>query len=184
MLRHIDNLCVLLIRKLCGTTSIIDTVMPRKKSKSNCCDILVFRSAALGDFLMSIPAMKLLRKAYPKRRIVFITISSSMRDLRNQVKQYSGDHDKAPWVKLAGDLVDETIVLEDLGFFSLLSYRKKIRKLAFERSYILNDPSAPLSGRLKKIILVRFLGVTGPIFGCNDSQIRRNLPGINAEGFC
>lgn len=132
--------------------------------------IVVFRSAALGDFVISIPAFVLLREIFPDKRIVLVTTQSADKAQKEKVLGYTNETSRIPWVDLIRDsLIDEVIVLENLEYSFL---RKQVKPLLgvneVSACFLLTDPGAPKTGVLKKVLLFRLLGVKAPIHGWRD----------------
>jgi heptosyltransferase-2 len=129
--------------------------------------ILVFRSAALGDFILSSPAFFELRNIYLGYNIVLLTIQSSNNSQRAKVASYTGDVEQLPWINLVfPHLIDDVLILRSLTDFKyLFSLRKKLQSFHFENAIVLSDIWAPLSGRLKKRLLMYFLLGRTPVLG-------------------
>jgi heptosyltransferase-2 len=141
--------------------------------------ILVFRSAALGDFIMSTPALAELRKAFPSHRIVLLTIQSFDKSIMGKVAQYVGDARRLPWVELAmPHLIDEVVTLKsatDLRY--LWHMRRHLREYRIEAAILITDVGAPWKGRWMKRLLLRFLIGNLPVLGWrgagNPLQLKR-----------
>lgn len=129
--------------------------------------VLVFRSAALGDFVMAGPALLELRKKFLECQVVLLTISSADKAQRSKVAKYSGDKTLMPWIQLAvPHLVDEVVVLQSVNNLShLLKIRKQLRAYDFSAAILMLDPCAPWIGRIKKLLLIRFLVGFVPVLG-------------------
>lgn len=156
------NIIIKTIMRLLGCTY-------KKISNGN---ILVYRSAALGDFIMSIPAFTYLRKIYPNKKIYLLTTQSADKEQKNKVVKYTVGNNKFPWINFVyPNLIDGVYFIEDLSLKSILNDLKPmIGCLNIKECYLLTDPGAPLLGRLKKIILIRALGFWGPIYGWRDKS--------------
>ena len=129
--------------------------------------VLVFRSAALGDFILATPALDQLRQAYPGHRIVLLTIQSAMGALRAQVARYTGAGSPAPWVALTmPHLVDEAVFSSDLtSLRGMLAVRRQLAGLRFDAAVMLVDPAAPWPGRLKKWLMLKLVSRGAPVLG-------------------
>lgn len=128
--------------------------------------ILVWRSAALGDFILSTPALRLIREHFPDHRIVLITTAASNKLQREKVGVYTGGEKNYPWVKLAmPHLIDEVITVSDFSFRGLVSLYKSISEYNFKFSIMMVDPCAPYLGRLKKFFLLYFLTRNFHVYG-------------------
>ncbi|KHK56105.1 hypothetical protein PI87_10220 [Ralstonia sp. A12] len=124
--------------------------------------ILVFRSAALGDFILAAPALQQVRTTFPDAKIVLLTIQSASREQRSKVAEYAGSAAAMPWVALAQPhLVDDVRVLEGLNPRSISAVRRSLRGYRFERAILMLDPCAPWLGRFKKMLML--FALLGPV---------------------
>lgn len=129
--------------------------------------ILIFRSAALGDFILSAPALAAIRKHFPHYRVILLTTTSGSKVLRAKASNYIGIN-PTPWTSLTEPhLVDETHAANDLTSISgMLSARSKLSSYQFKLAIILNDPAAGWSGRIKKLLMLKLVaGLTVPVLG-------------------
>ena len=129
--------------------------------------ILVFRSAALGDFIMATPALKKIRSSFPDRKIILLTTHTSERGVQKLVASYAGGIGYVPWVDLVvPHLIDQVEVIKDVfNIRQLWLLKKDLSYVDFEAGILLLDPCSPWSGRIKKLILLRFLLGMVPIYG-------------------
>lgn len=129
--------------------------------------ILVFRSAALGDFIICTPALRKLRELFPAHRIIFLTTQSSSRTQREKVAAYAGGTASMPWVEMARPhLIDELLVLDDhLVLATLFGLRAELKRRDIRKAFLLVEPGTPWQGRIKKLILLRLLVGLVPTFG-------------------
>jgi len=129
--------------------------------------ILVFRSAALGDFILACPALSMLRRVFPGVNIVLLTIQSVHRSQREKVARYAGGQTSFPWLKLATPhLVDSYVVLGDVfDLREIWRAKKELSEYEFQKAILLMDPATPWRARLKKIallwVLAGFVSVIG-----------------------
>jgi len=130
-------------------------------------EIIVFRSAALGDFILACPALALLRRTHPGARIVLLTTQSASKQQRDKVASYAGDARQVPWVALAmPQLVDEVVVLDDVqSLAGLARGRRALAGRRFSRAVLLLDPASPWPGRLKKLLMMWLLVGWLPVLG-------------------
>ena len=128
--------------------------------------ILVFRSAALGDFVLAAPAFRMLRLAYPGHRIVLLSLQSANRAIRESVAKYSPTH-AMPWVELVvPHLVDEVVAFDGrIAPTALWNLRARLGSHRFAAAILFLDPGAPWAGRIKKLLLLTLLIGPIPIFG-------------------
>ncbi|MFY9510927.1 MAG: glycosyltransferase family 9 protein [Rubrivivax sp.] len=128
-------------------------------------EILVFRSAALGDFILATPALAAVRRQFPGRRIVLLTTTSASKEQRAKVAAYAGNspalQHSLPWTAMATPhLLDETLVVPDLASRQGLRLaRAQLRGRHFECALMLLDPASPWPGRVKKWAMLKW--VTG-----------------------
>jgi heptosyltransferase-2 len=141
--------------------------------------ILVFRSSALGDFILATPALRMLRQTYPDDRIVLLNMQSANKAIRASVARYSPT-DRVPWVQLAmPHLVDEVVAMDvSLKPAYLWALRRQLRTFDFACAFLLLDPGAPWPGRIKKLLLIRFLLGGVPTYGW---RARGSVNGNRAE---
>jgi len=124
--------------------------------------ILVFRSAALGDFILAAPALRQVRTVFPNAKIVLLTIQSANREQRGKVAKYAGNSAAIPWVELVQPhLVDDVRVLSDVDLHSIAAVRYSLRNYRFERAILMLDPCAPWLGRIKKMLML--FALLGPV---------------------
>jgi heptosyltransferase-2 len=146
--------------------------------------ILVFRSAALGDFVLACPAFRLLRQTYPNTRIVLLTMQSSNKVIRASVAMYS-PNSPVPWVNLAvPHLIDDVVLFNSsLSLASLRALRAALAPLHVERAALFLDPAASWPGRLKKLLLIRLLCGWIPVMGWRArGSLKGNRPALKAAG--
>lgn len=141
--------------------------------------ILIFRSAALGDFILSSPAFAEVRRTFPEHRVLLLTIQSADKSQQNKVENYAGNTQSMPWVELAKPhLIDEVIALKST---TNLAYLRRLRQnLSFyhiEKAILMIDVGAPWSGRWMKWLLLRLLIGAVPVLGwrgaSNPSQLKK-----------
>jgi heptosyltransferase-2 len=128
--------------------------------------VLVFRSAALGDFIMSNPAFVELRKCFPEHRVILLTMHSADKSQREKVAKYAGDSKSMPWIELImPHLVDEFVVLKSNNPIYLWQLRRYFSKYKFECAVVMSDVWGVRMGRWKKLFLMRFLLGFIPVLG-------------------
>ena len=123
--------------------------------------IIVFRAGALGDFIVALPALRLLRKQYPGTKIVLITVPSLHPRCKNKDVVSGG-------LILGQDIVDEVLFIPVLSreYWSLLKcVRHHILKLNPDMCVVLPFVGESLLGRIAKILLLRSLGCRNNLYG-------------------
>lgn len=136
-----------------------------EKSKT----ILVFRSAALGDFIMSIPALILLREQNPECHIVLLTLKTANKDQQIKVCRYADCKEDLPWLQLLPTgTVNEVFLVSDLSLRGIFRLRKNVSLLKPNKSILLLEQGAHFYGVVKKIVWLRILGIKGAIYGWRD----------------
>jgi hypothetical protein len=141
----LDVLRVLLFRKI--------------SCRSKC--IVVFRAGALGDFVVALPAMRLLRKRYPGAKIILLTVPSLHPRWNNQ-------HIVPGGLVLGQHFVDETLFIPGLsrGYWSRLEHvRNRILEHNPDMCVVLPFVGEPLISRIVKMILLRVLGCRKNLYG-------------------
>ena len=136
--------------------------------------IIVLRSAVLGDFIISMPAMNLIRQKNPNAKIYLLTIQSAHKKDRDAVKVYENKK-TFPWLDLLDrKIIDEFIPMERMDFkyiFGIL--RPKIKKINPTKCYILTDPLVSWKSNIKKLILMKILGARCQIYGWRDFLVSK-----------
>jgi heptosyltransferase-2 len=129
-------------------------------------NILVFRTSALGDFLLAIPAMQRLRKAYPSAKLTLLTTATTDRATLKTVNVYSKEG--SPWLSLLPErLMDEIVPFRFDSYRDLIfKNRNRFLNRKFDACFILNEGFAlAFGGTAKKLIFLRLLGVGCRIYG-------------------
>jgi len=133
--------------------------------------VLIFRSAALGDFILATPALAQIRRHFPERHLLLLTTTSSDEAQRAKVAAYAGSapslQRSLPWTVMATPhLIDETLVVSNLASFGGIRLaRKELQRHTFECALMLLDPCSPWPGRLKKWMMLWLVTRGAPILG-------------------
>ena len=142
--------------------------------------LLVLRTAALGDFVLSIPALRRLRAAYPSAHITLLTTATTDRATFHTVASYA--RTGMPWLDLLPrGLVDEVIIFPYSGYGGLLTRqsRRLLHGKSFDISFILNEGiGLTLSGIAKKICFLRLIGVYCRIHGIRTRAYPKLFPKV------
>jgi heptosyltransferase-2 len=129
--------------------------------------ILVLRTAALGDVVMSMPALGKLREAFPARRIVLLTIQTTEKKTQLMVASYAGSSSSVPWVNLVmPHLVDDVVVMGSLSSWKDVKLmRERVSGFTFEAGVLMVEPCTPWLSRLKKLLLLGWVLPGMPLYG-------------------
>jgi ADP-heptose:LPS heptosyltransferase len=103
--------------------------------------ILIYRHCSLGDFIVSLPAIRLIRKLNPNSIIYFASLK------RDDDKSFVTPN----LIPLDQNYINNFIFFE-YNFFSICQFLKKIRKHEFDELYYLNEISSLI--RLKRDELI------------------------------
>lgn len=124
--------------------------------------ILVFRSSAIGDFVCALPALYQLRQRFPRSRIILLTTPTGNPRYWNRMPEAGGRRLASP------RLVDNVVFFyaqELKQRQKFLELRRQVKQLEPGLTFLLPFSGEPFLNRMKKILLLRLLGV------------RRNLRG-------
>ncbi len=137
--------------------------------------ILILRTAALGDFILSVPALHRLRSSFPQAKLTLLTTSSTDKESIKSVQGYSDG--KQPWLDLLPEnLIDEVFVFpERLTFREILKTRSELLGKKFDGCFIINEGTNAM-GIIKKIAFLRVLGIRERIFGIRTNAYPKLFP--------
>lgn len=129
--------------------------------------ILLLRIAALGDFLFSVPAMRELRAAYPDAHITLLTSPTTKSDQRQRVSTYMGSSTELPWLDLViPSVLDEAIEFSPVHPCDLIAdLRARLHDMHPDAAVILAHSGEPGASLLRKLVFLRAVGVTAPVYG-------------------
>lgn len=159
-----NALACFLAKYLISFENLISATVSRvlfKREAGTISRILLFRSSRMGDFMVAVPAISLLRKNYPDARIALFCTDSG----DTAMSRITGHPE---WFDFVGNRVDELFFVKGS---ELLSENNKAQSTAFVKKF---DPDAtiilPFSGegirsRLKKILYLRLIGIRKNIHG-------------------
>lgn len=139
--------------------------------------ILILRNAALGDFILSVPALHLLRAAFPKAKLTLLTTASTDQKTLQTVQAYASG--QSPWLELLpANLIDEILVFSGrLSLGVIAGIKSNLRAENFDACFIINEGfSLKLGGTLKKIVFLRICGVRSQIFGIRTNAYPKVFP--------
>jgi heptosyltransferase-2 len=137
--------------------------------------VVVLKVGGLGDFIMGIPALNLLRSMLLPGSHISLVTANTLSDLSFS---YSGldpsDTSKVPWISLVGHCVDKVLVLHDLSLQALQEISAAIPGNGKPTVFILGYPGLPLASAIKKILLARLLTCSSATcFGVDKSLDER-----------
>jgi heptosyltransferase-2 len=163
-IRHIVHI---LIRLQSNLLCIIYRIMFKDKQKTNPARLLIYRTAALGDFLFAVPSMVNLRKKFPSAEIMLLTTTTTNYTISKSVQQYAGQTDDFPWIKFVKpSIIDITLCFHSLDI-KQMRHQIKPKILSFDPdlTVILPHPGDPAIGLVKKMLFLRLLGVKKNVYG-------------------
>lgn len=129
--------------------------------------ILVFRTAALGDFILATPALAKIREQFPDQQIILLTTTGASAAQRLQAQSYTGKSTSFPWTALATPhLLDKVYVVPELNSFrGMLHARRLLAEYNFSIVVVMLEVGSPLMGRLKKWFMLKVVAGWVPVLG-------------------
>jgi heptosyltransferase-2 len=164
--------------RLCNAAFITMEALTRfRPGKIQPLNILIVRTGALGDFLLAIPAMQRLRRAYPAAKLTLLTTATTDRSTLKTVNAYSNQG--SPWLSIfPKNIIDEIISFGFCSYRDLISKsRKSISRSKYDACFILNEGiGLTLAGTAKKIVFMRMIGVGCRIYGIRTRAYPKIFP--------
>ncbi len=156
---------------------LLERLTRRQSRMGEYSNILILRPAALGDFILSIPALHRLRSSFPQARLTLLTTASTDQKTLKSVQTYADG--KQPWLDLLPEnLIDEVCVFPGrLSFREIFNIRSSLCGKNFDGCFILNE-GANAVGIIKKIAFLRILGVRERIFGIRTNAYPKVFPHV------
>jgi len=140
--------------------------------------IAVYRSSSLGDFIISLPALNLLRKTFPSSEIIFFTHSNRSKKMKKKLETYKAID--LPWKFLAESLKVKFVKITFPNFFDFLKISLKNFFHSPDIIIFFTDEGASLQQRIKKYFYLKFLiGLRSKTFGMYWTKSRYSNPGNN-----
>jgi heptosyltransferase-2 len=174
------SLCV---RTFLGIVNFVFSLFERITRKagdiSSAAEILVLRTAALGDFVLSIPALQLLRAEFPSAKITLLTAASTDKSTLRSVEAYS--RNTSPWLGLLPDGVVDEIVTFSVAPLSRFWHRRLeiLSGKSFNKCFIVTEGiGLTLLANAKKILFLRILGVRCKIYGAEVRAYPKIFPSV------
>lgn len=129
--------------------------------------ILVYRTGRLGDFIVAIPALQLIRKLHPAAHITLLTCASTKRQYAAKTRSYTSSAIPLPWIEFVQPSpVNDVLFFQDLrDWTGLRAVRREIAARHFDDTFVLPFAYEGWANRLKKLAFLRALGVRGRIHG-------------------
>ena len=138
--------------------------------------VFVVRFGAIGDFVVALPALRLLRRHFINARIVLLSATSLKSG--QPLATVSG-------ADLVGSrLVDEKIVLRGPALSNWRQLRRTqamIRRLNPDLCIFLPFSGEPFCGRLAKILFLRLLGIHSNLYGYHTGASLGFLRGVQYD---
>lgn len=151
--------------------------------------ILVWRSAALGDFILACPAFYELRRNFPNHRIILLTMSSGDKKQKEKIEMSYLDKDSNtfPWIGFAvPSLIDDCLVVKtNISLYKMVySIRQRLVDESIDFSILMLDPCAPWLGRIKKITLMKFISPLKKVVGWRaPGSLNSKLSDMKKKGY-
>jgi len=145
--------------------------------------ILVVRIGRLGDFLVALPAISIIRKRYPEHKIVLLTGISGSSKIGKIAQKYTGEG-APPWIKFCyPSMVDEVISTSSLyNLAELYRLRARLRSVPPpEIAFILSYFGETVLSIVKKRLWLRMLGVAARICDGGNAKNAPRPAGVSAQ---
>jgi len=136
-----------------------------RAAKNDDFEVLIVRTQAVGDFLMSLPAIKAVSDAFPHSKVLFLALGSTNSANSAKVKTYlKGEF---IWRDVIPTSVAEHAVVYFPSLKTICGDRSHLMPLfkSIKRCYLVGENIGCSFGITKKIILLRLLGYKGKIYG-------------------
>lgn len=142
-------------------------VLFKSEVNSKPCTILAYRTARLGDFINSIPALVVLRQRFPAARIALLTTVTTMKAWQSVTNTYLDQQGSLPWLPfVVPSLVDKAYVFSVTDWRTgLAQARQFMREFKPEATFILPYSGEGGTSKLKKLIFLWLAGVRSPVYG-------------------
>ena len=143
--------------KAAGKTLFTRTSKPPRPRR-----IIVLKNARFGDFVNAMPALYVLRKTFRDARIVLLVLPAGGEGLED------GAADTGYLRLLDEGVVDETVRLGlpgPSGMGGLVRQRRKVKDIGADMAFVMPSAGEGRRGALKKLALLRALGVTKNVYG-------------------
>ncbi len=148
-----------------GTIERITRGRPQKSLQSGDIGVLIVRTQAVGDFLLSLPAIKSISATFPETKTLLLTYGSTASVDSAKLCNYLGGN------FIWRDLIPKSIIHDSIVCLPNLKNLLKMRRDLSEtfknipRSYLIGENIKIGLGITKKILMLRFLGYRGIIYG-------------------
>ena len=133
--------------------------------------IVLYRTARIGDFVVTIPALVALRSRYPEAEIVLLTTTSTSAGAEVVGRSKQGAA-VPPWFAfVTPSLVDRVVLLSETDRRAMLGEaRRAIRELRPDVAVLLCSNLETFGARLRKLLFFRLAGFWRPIVGWRMRQ--------------
>ena len=119
--------------------------------------VLVYRSASLGDYIMTLPAFHMIREKYPNSLIILITTTSNHFKTRGACDNATKDS-LPEWIELGMTYIDYVVYYSTLSVRLLFDLRSRFGSLSIKESIVLTEDCINYKGRLKKLLFMAIIG--------------------------
>lgn len=164
--------------KLCFVNFVIDAqnainifleFVTRSKSIDNTVagdfQTLIVRTQAVGDFLMALPAIKMISEAFPNSKNLLLALGSTASANATKVTQYLNG--QFIWRDLIPNSIIDCCIVCLPSVQTILGLRQKLRPIVknISRCYLVGENISLGFGITKKILMLRLIGFRGQIYG-------------------
>ncbi len=128
-----------------------------RKPKKEISSLLVYRAGGLGDFIFCLPAIEKLYALYNKN-LYFMTYAPTDGEHYNKLKDKNIND--LPWLNfLKPERFTEIFILRNLTLKNIKEFRRRLKKINLDGIILMTHSGEPFSSILKKLIILRFLGI-------------------------
>lgn len=144
--------------------------------------ILLYRTARIGDFVVTIPALAALRRRYPLSEIVLLTTTSTTASAESVGRSTQGAA-VPPWFTfVTPSLVDRVVLLDGTSRQAMITQvRAAVREFRPDVAVLLSSNLETFAARLRKLLFFRLAGLRRPILGWRMRQSLQFDPHVQAE---
>jgi ADP-heptose:LPS heptosyltransferase len=139
--------------------------------------ILIYRSGRLGDFVNAIPAIRAIRRAFPKAHIALVTTTSTRRDMMAAAAVSTVGDTRVPWLGFVHPSVVDAVHQLPAGDprAALATFRSLIPGVAPDVVFLLPYAQEGALPKLRKLFFLRGAGIRCAVYGVRIRQNRGYL---------